>query len=45
MHKEMLAKKSTNFLLYKRKFDKERNVKKLAFNTVYQLSRSRLVLA
>ena len=29
MHKETLAKKSTNFLLYKRKFDKERNIKKI----------------
>ena len=42
--KETLAKKQTTFLLYKRKVDKERNVKKYVFNTAYPLSRSRLVL-
>ena len=44
MHKETLAKKSTNFLLHKRKFDKERNIKKFVSNTAYQLSRSRFGL-
>ncbi len=44
MHKETLAKKSTNFPFYKRKFDKERNIKKWINNTVYPLSRSRLGL-